>query len=185
MQKSAILCPYCIALGSRFIAEAEFSCVLAKTFRAIEESSASGCALCRLIRQHLIYGTRANISALRKSDSEIRLITTLEYVLIGSPLAADDAVVLWPRQDLYLAGETDYEEVRSETECNESLSSESNTIHSLQSDEGLGAGPLGRGPRPRIPGSSLQRLTAWPGVLPFPSRSPPSSGVFLDLGSVS
>ena len=55
----------------------------------------------------------------------------------------------------------------------------------LHSAPGYQAGPLGWGPRPRIPGSSVQRRTAWPGVLSFPSRSPPSSGVFLDLGSVS
>ncbi|KAF2262135.1 HET-domain-containing protein [Lojkania enalia] len=130
------LCSSCTVLGARLATEPEFSYLVAETFHGLEQSSASGCHLCRLIRQRLIYHGDENIEALRNATSGIFLEATLEHILVESPLPRNGRAVLWPRYEL-----GDEDENGNDNDAasllTEAVDLGQHGINSLQSEQGL------------------------------------------------
>ncbi|KAH8589237.1 heterokaryon incompatibility protein-domain-containing protein [Bisporella sp. PMI_857] len=103
------LCDRCISLELRFATDSDFTHLVADNFQDLEQSSLTGCALCGLVRQHLVYGTRSKIHNLRTSQAGIHITVTATDIMIEPVVHDDDRVLLWPRDDLYLSGYTEYD----------------------------------------------------------------------------
>ncbi|SPO01884.1 uncharacterized protein DNG_04557 [Cephalotrichum gorgonifer] len=135
------LCTVCEDLASRLSKEPEFSSQIPGDFNSLEERAAAGCAFCRLLRLYLVYGTQSNVQKLRAGGIRgLHIAAAPEYILAWSPLPEDPAVVVWPRLDLYLGGQTSYHDetpVSPSSEVDDVEPRSQRVIHALDHDGGL------------------------------------------------